>query len=41
MCIRDRDFYGWTAIDTASDAEYDVVRKMIEASGMDIADLGQ
>lgn len=39
--IGSQDFYGWTAIDTASDAEYDVVRKMIEASGMDIADLGQ
>ena len=38
--IGNADFYGWTGIDTAKDAEYDVVRKMIELSGMDIEDLG-
>ena len=39
--IGNADFYGWTGIDKATDAEYDVVRKMIEASGMTMEDLGQ
>ncbi|MEZ4708524.1 MAG: PhnD/SsuA/transferrin family substrate-binding protein [Caldilineaceae bacterium] len=39
--IGNQDFYGWTGLDTASDAEYDVVRQMIEISGMSLEDLGQ
>lgn len=39
--IGNQDFYGWTGIDTASDAEYDNVRLMIEASGMTMEDLGE
>ena len=39
--IGNQDFYGWTGIDKASDAEYDVVRQMIEISGMSLEDLGQ
>jgi len=39
--IGDQDFYGWTGINTASDAEYDVVRQMIEAAGLTLEDLGQ
>ena len=39
--IGNQDFYGWTGIDTASDAEYDNVRLMIEASGMTMEDLGR
>jgi phosphonate transport system substrate-binding protein len=39
--IGSQDFYGWTGINPATDAEYDVVRKMIEAAGMTIEDLGQ
>lgn len=39
--IGNQDFYGWTGIDGASDAEYDTVRLMIEASGMTMEDLGE
>ncbi len=39
--IGNQDFYGWTGIAPASDEEYDVVRKMIEVSGMSLEDLGQ
>lgn len=39
--IGNQDFYGWTGIDTATDAEYDVVRKMVEASGYTLEGLGQ
>ncbi|MEM7125819.1 MAG: PhnD/SsuA/transferrin family substrate-binding protein [Chloroflexota bacterium] len=39
--IGNQDFYGWTGIDAASDAEYDNVRLMIEASGMTMEDLGE
>ena len=39
--IGSQDFYGWTGIDTSTDAEFDVVRKMIELSGMSLEDLGQ
>jgi phosphonate transport system substrate-binding protein len=35
------DFYGWTSIETATDAEYDFVRKMVEATGLTLEDLGQ
>jgi phosphonate transport system substrate-binding protein len=30
------DFYGWTGIDTATDAEYDMVRAMVTATGYKI-----
>lgn len=39
--IGNQDFYGWTGIDPATDAEYDVVRKMVEASGYTLEGLGQ
>jgi len=39
--IGNQDFYGWTGINPATDAEYDVVRQMIEASGLTLEDLGQ
>lgn len=39
--IGNQDFYGWTGINPASDAEYDVVRQMIEAAGLTLEDLGQ
>lgn len=38
--IGNQDFYGWTGISPASDAEYDVVRAMIEAAGLTLEDLG-
>jgi len=31
--IGSSDFYGWSGIDPATDAEYDVVRAMVEATG--------
>lgn len=39
--IGNQDFYGWTGINPASDAEYDVVRLMIEEAGLTLEDLGQ
>jgi phosphonate transport system substrate-binding protein len=39
--IGNQDFYGWTGLSPASDAEYDVVRQMIEISGLSLEDLGQ
>ncbi|MEZ4864304.1 MAG: PhnD/SsuA/transferrin family substrate-binding protein [Caldilineaceae bacterium] len=39
--IGNQDFYGWTGLSPATDAEYDVVRQMIEASGLTLEDLGQ
>lgn len=39
--IGNQDFYGWTGINKASDAEYDVVRQMIELSGLTLEGLGQ
>lgn len=39
--IGNQDFYGWTGISPASDAEYDVVRQMIEISGLSLEDLGE
>lgn len=39
--IGNADFYGWTGISAASDAEYDVVRQMVELSGLKMEDLGQ
>lgn len=31
--IGSADFYGWSGIDAATDAEYDLVRQMVEATG--------
>ena len=39
--LGNQDFYGWTGIDPATDAEYDVVRKMVEATGLTLEGLGQ
>lgn len=39
--IGNQDFYGWTGISPATDAEYDVVRQMIELAGLTLEDLGQ
>ncbi|MEZ4674453.1 MAG: hypothetical protein R2932_09435 [Caldilineaceae bacterium] len=39
--IGNQDFYGWTGINPATDAEYDVVRQMIESAGLTLEDLGQ
>jgi len=34
--IGSNDFYGWTGIEPATDAEYDMVRAMVEATGYEI-----
>ena len=34
--IGSADFYGWTGIQPATDAEYDIVRQMVEATGYKI-----
>jgi phosphate/phosphite/phosphonate ABC transporter binding protein len=34
--IGNNDFYGWTGIEAATDAEYDMVRAMVEATGYQI-----
>ena len=34
--IGSNDFYGWTGIEAATDAEYDIVRAMVEATGYEI-----
>jgi phosphonate transport system substrate-binding protein len=39
--IGNNDFYGWTGITSAIDAEYDFVRLMVEATGLTLEDLGQ
>jgi phosphonate transport system substrate-binding protein len=39
--IGNQDFYGWTGISPATDAEYDIVRQMIEIAGLSLEDLGQ
>jgi phosphonate transport system substrate-binding protein len=39
--IGNQDFYGWTGLSPATDAEYDVVRQMIEIAGLTLEDLGQ
>lgn len=39
--IGNADFYGWTGLSPATDAEYDVVRQMVELSGLKLEDLGQ
>jgi phosphonate transport system substrate-binding protein len=32
--IGSQDFYGWTGLSVATDAEYDFVRKMVQATGL-------
>ena len=39
--IGSRDFYNWTGIYPATDEEYDIVRKMVEAVGLTLEDLGK
>lgn len=39
--IGSQDFYGWTGILPAEDAEYDMVRKMVEATGLTLEGLGE
>lgn len=37
--IGSSDFYGWSGIDPATDAEYDFIRQMVEAAGQTLEDL--
>ncbi len=37
--IGSKDFYGWTGITTASDADYDIVRKAVDLLGMTLESL--
>jgi len=37
--IGNQDHYGWTAINTATDAEYDGLRQIVELVGIDLDDL--
>lgn len=39
--IGSKDAYGWTSITVAEDAEYDFVRKMVEAVGLKLEDLNK
>lgn len=39
--IGSQDFYGWTGLEPATDEEYDFVRKMVEAVGLTLEDLGK
>lgn len=39
--IGNQDFYNWTGIAPATDAEYDFIRQMVEATGLKLEDLGQ
>jgi phosphate/phosphite/phosphonate ABC transporter binding protein len=39
--IGSNDFYGWTGINPATDAEYDFVRKLVDAAGVTLESLGQ
>jgi phosphonate transport system substrate-binding protein len=39
--IGKQDFYGWTGLEPATDEEYDFVRKMVEAVGLTLEDLGK
>ncbi len=39
--IGNSDFYGWTGIESATDAEYDFVRKMVSAVGISLENLGE
>jgi phosphonate transport system substrate-binding protein len=37
--IGHEDFYGWTGIEEATDAEYDIVRTVVEQQGITLEDL--
>ena len=37
--IGNQDFYGWTGIEPATDAEYDELRKVVDLAGIDLEDL--
>ena len=37
--LGNEDFYGWTGLDPATDADYDFVRLMIESAGIKVEDL--
>jgi phosphonate transport system substrate-binding protein len=39
--IGSQDFYNWTGISPATDAEYDFIRAMVEATGLTLEGLGQ
>lgn len=39
--IGSNDFYAWTSIVPAKDAEYDFIRQMVEATGLTLEGLGQ
>ncbi len=39
--IGNRDFYGWSGMEPATDEEYDFVRKMVAAVGLTLEDLGR
>jgi phosphonate transport system substrate-binding protein len=37
--IGNEDFYGWSGVEAAEDAEYDVIRLMVEEAGITLEDL--
>ena len=37
--IGNQDFYGWTGIEPATDAEYDSLRRVVETAGIELEDL--
>jgi phosphonate transport system substrate-binding protein len=39
--IGNQDFYGWTSLSPANDAEYDFIRGMVELAGITLEGLGQ
>jgi phosphate/phosphite/phosphonate ABC transporter binding protein len=39
--IGNQDFYGWTALSTAFDEEYDIIRRMVALAGISLEDLGR
>lgn len=39
--IGHQDFYNWTGLSPATDAEYDIIRKMVEATGLTLEGLGE
>jgi phosphate/phosphite/phosphonate ABC transporter binding protein len=39
--IGSEDFYGWTGLEPATDAEYDIVRKLVEMLGITLESLGK
>jgi phosphonate transport system substrate-binding protein len=37
--IGNEDFYGWSGVEPAADAEYDLIRAMVESAGISLEDL--